>query len=142
MLTSNDRHIQRVVDLVASHGRRNVALLGLSFKPGTDDLRESPLVRLAEALIGKGFRLRIYDADVSLSHVFGRNREYIERVLPHVHELLRPSLEEVLSDADVLIVGKRLAELEARSTSGRDDQVTIDLTGSIPAQQRGQLAVV
>ena len=142
VLPSNDRHIQRVVDLVASHGRRNVALLGLSFKPGTDDLRESPLVRLAEALIGKGYRLRIFDGDVSLSHVFGRNREYIERLLPHVHELLRPSLDEVLGDADVLIVGKRLKELEGGRPRVQENQVIIDLTGGGPRQPQGRLAIV
>ncbi|MFQ5632310.1 MAG: nucleotide sugar dehydrogenase, partial [bacterium] len=89
LISSNDLHIQRAVDAVLSNGKREVALLGLSFKPGTDDLRESPMVRFAETLIGKGYRLKIFDQEVTLSNLFGCNREYIEKALPHIHELLR-----------------------------------------------------
>ena len=84
MLASNDAHIHRVVDAVLDAGKRRVALLGLSFKSGSDDLRESPFVTLAEALIGKGVPLRIYDPDVALGRLVGRNRAYIDEHLPHV----------------------------------------------------------
>ena len=88
MLPSNDEHLHRAFDLVERTGKRRVGLFGLSFKPGTDDLRESPLVELAERLLGKGYDLRIYDANVSLSRLIGANREYIESRLPHLAQLL------------------------------------------------------
>lgn len=127
LLPSNDLHIQRVVDLVTSLRKKRVALVGLSFKPGTDDLRESPLVRLAETLIGKGFRLTIYDEDVSVSNLFGRNREYIEQVLPHLGELLRTNLQEVLSQSEVLLIGKRFPGLEQVRAQIRTEHIVVDL---------------
>jgi GDP-mannose 6-dehydrogenase len=130
VLPSNDLHIERVMDLVASLERRRVCLIGLSFKRGTDDLRESPLVRLAERLIGKGYPLTIYDSDVSLSNVFGRNREYIECTLPHVSQLLSTELTTLLSDAEVVIVGKRFPELVCMKDRLRAEQIVIDLNGS------------
>ena len=128
VLPSNDLHIQRVVDTLTALEYRDVALLGLSFKPGTDDLRESPLVRLAEALIGKGFRLSIYDSDVSMSNVFGRNRAYIERVLPHISDLLKTDLDQVVGGAQVVIIGKRSEAADKVRRQIRADQRIIDLT--------------
>jgi GDP-mannose 6-dehydrogenase len=130
VLPSNDLHIQRVLDVVGTLEKRRVSLIGLSFKRGTDDLRESPLVRLAEALIGKGLALSVYDTDVSLSNVFGRNREYIERVLPHVNRVLSTDLGRVVNDAEVLIVGKRFPEFVGMRGHLRPDQTVIDLNGS------------
>ena len=100
-------------------------MLGLSFKVGSDDLRESPFVRLAEELIGKGVPLRIYDPDVALSDVFGRNRAYVDEHLPHVGQLVAHQLDEVLAAADLVIVGKRLPDVapaagEAATGSDRD----------------------
>jgi len=128
VLPSNDLHIQRVVDTVTALGSRDIALFGLSFKPGTDDLRESPLVRLAEAFIGKGFRLSIYDSDVSLSNVFGRNRAYVERVLPHINDLLKTDLQRVIDGAQVLIIGKPSDAAATVRSLARPDQRVIDLT--------------
>ncbi|SEP41866.1 nucleotide sugar dehydrogenase [Amycolatopsis saalfeldensis] len=105
VLPSNEDHLQRAFDLVARTGKRKVGLFGLSFKPGTDDLRESPLVELAERLLGKGYDLKIYDANVSLSRLMGANREYIEGRLPHLGQLLARSVEEVLEHADVCLIG-------------------------------------
>ena len=130
ILPSNDEHIQRAVNQVLLLGKRKVALLGLSFKPGTDDLRESPLVRLAETLIGKGFQLSIFDEEVSLSNLFGRNREYIERVLPHIHDLMKTDLQAVVSNAEVLIIGKRFKQLESLPQWLCTDHSVIDLTGN------------
>ncbi|WP_414936020.1 nucleotide sugar dehydrogenase [Amycolatopsis sp. cmx-11-51] len=105
VLPSNDEHLQRAFDLVARTGKRKVGLFGLSFKPGTDDLRESPLVELAERLLGKGYDLRIYDANVSLSRLMGANREYIEGRLPHLGQLLAGSVAEVIDHAEVCLIG-------------------------------------
>lgn len=127
ILPGNDAHLQRGVDLVVGTGRRRVGMLGLSFKPGTDDLRESPLVRMAEALLGKGVDLRIYDGRVSLARLVGANKEYIETVIPHIATLLSPDLHEVLAHAEVLVVGR--ADPEFRDLPGRlrPDQVLVDL---------------
>ena len=129
VLASNDAHIQRVVDIVLEAPKRTVALLGLSFKLGSDDLRESPFVRLAEALIGKGVPLKVYDPDVAIGKVFGRNRAYIDDHLPHVAQLFGDSLTEVLEKADVVIVSKRVAGLEALVGHRREGQIVIDLVG-------------
>ncbi|GHI40473.1 nucleotide sugar dehydrogenase [Streptomyces violascens] len=107
VLPSNSDHLQRAVELVERTGKRRVGLFGLSFKPGTDDLRESPLVELAERLFGKGYDLRIYDPNVNLSRLLGANREYIETRLPHLAQLLAESVDEVLEHAEVCLVGSR-----------------------------------
>jgi len=128
VLASNDAHIQRVVDVVLEERRKSVLMLGLSFKVGSDDLRESPFVRLAQALIGQGVPLRIYDPDVALSDVFGRNRAYVDEHLPHVGQLVVHQLDEVLAGADVVIVGKKLPDVAGLPSRLRGQQV-IDLVG-------------
>jgi GDP-mannose 6-dehydrogenase len=129
VLSSNDAHIQRVVDTVLDRGKPRVALLGLSFKNGSDDLRESPFVRLAEGLIGKGVPLRIYDPDVSIDDVFGRNRAYVQEHLPHVAQLVTRNFEEVVSGAEVVIVGKRIPEIGGLRGVRHPGQFLIDLAG-------------
>ena len=129
IMPSNRAQVQRAYDIVASYDKRRVGLLGLSFKAGTDDLRESPLVELAEMLIGKGFELRIYDSNVEYARVFGANKEYIESKIPHVSSLLCKELEEVIEASDVLIIGNgepRFAEV--LRNLGSDKQV-VDLVG-------------
>ena len=129
ILASNDEHIHRVVEIVLEQRRRSVLLLGLSFKVGSDDLRESPFVRLSEELIGKGVPLRIYDPDVALDDVFGRNRAYVNEHLPHVGNLVTHDLSEGLAQADLVIVGKRLPETQRLSGLLRRGQELIDLVG-------------
>ena len=107
LLPSNVAHIQRAVDIVAGFGKRRVSLLGLTFKPGTDDLRDSALVELAERLIGKGFDLRIFDPSFAMEDIVGRNRQFILQVLPHVGSLLVDSLEQAAAHAETVIVGHR-----------------------------------
>ncbi len=126
VLPSNSDHLQRAVDLVERTGKRRVGLFGLSFKPGTDDLRESPLVELAERLFGKGYDLLIYDANVSLSRLLGANREYIENRLPHLAQLLAESVAEVLDFAEVCLVGTRDPAVLAALPHG-DGPVIVDL---------------
>lgn len=129
VLASNAAHIQRVVDWVIDSGKRRVALLGLSFKNGSDDLRESPFVTLAEALIGKGLALQVCDPDVALGRLVGRNRAYIDERLPHVAQLMSADWEAAVQAADVVIVGKRIADSARLAAAIRADQVVIDLVG-------------
>ncbi|GGR62822.1 GDP-mannose 6-dehydrogenase [Streptomyces roseolus] len=126
VLVSNADHLQRAVELVERTGKRRVGLFGLSFKPGTDDLRESPLVELAERLFGKGYDLRIHDANVNLSRLLGANREYIENRLPHLAQLLADTVDEVLDHAEVCLVGTRDPAVLAALPHG-DGPLIIDL---------------
>ncbi|MFH9736598.1 nucleotide sugar dehydrogenase [Streptomyces roseolus] len=126
VLVSNADHLQRAVELVERTGKRRVGLFGLSFKPGTDDLRESPLVELAERLFGKGYDLRIHDANVNLSRLLGANREYIENRLPHLAQLLADTVDEVLDHAEVCLVGTRDPAVLAALPHG-DGLLIIDL---------------
>ncbi|MGH2456379.1 MAG: nucleotide sugar dehydrogenase [Candidatus Limnocylindria bacterium] len=128
-LASNAAHFERGVQLVEAAGGRNVALLGLSFKPATDDLRESPAVALAERLIGRGHRLAIYDPDVEPRLLRGANRAFIEHHLPHLVELLRESLADVLAGAETIVVAKRWPALDRLSAELPDDQRVVDLVG-------------
>ncbi|MCC6176372.1 MAG: nucleotide sugar dehydrogenase [Chloroflexi bacterium] len=127
VLTSNERHKREALDLVLREGRRRVGVLGLSFKAGTDDLRESPTVELVEALIGKGYDVAIYDRNVSMSSIFGSNRAYIEREVPHISSLMLDSIDELMSRSDVLVVANRDAEFHDLPRRLRDDQTLIDL---------------
>ncbi len=136
VLPSNSDHLQRAVELVERTGKRRVGLFGLSFKPGTDDLRESPLVELAERLFGKGYDLRIYDANVSLSRLLGANREYIETRLPHLAQLLADSVDEVLGHAEVLLVGTRDPAVLSSLPQGGDGPVIVDLIHLPDAEAR------
>jgi GDP-mannose 6-dehydrogenase len=135
VLPSNEEHLRRAVELVMATGRRKVGLFGLSFKPGTDDLRESPLVELAERLLGKGYDLRIYDANVALSRLVGANRDYIEGRLPHLGDLLSNSVDDVLAHAEVCVIGcQDPAVLSALDAAG--DRAIIDLVRLPDAQTR------
>lgn len=130
ILASNRVHVERAFDKVVATGARRIALLGLSFKPGTDDLRESPLVMLAELLYGKGYQLSIVDPDVQLSRLLGANRRYIETHLPHLGDLLSPDLDSAIRDAQTLVIGNTSeAVVAALSRHARDDQQIVDLVG-------------
>jgi GDP-mannose 6-dehydrogenase len=127
ILPSNRIQIERAVNMVTRTGKKRIGVLGFSFKAGTDDLRESPMVTLIETLIGKGYQLYLYDRDVSLARLYGANREYIEREIPHIAQLMCASVEEVVAGADVLIVGNKAEDFKKIGSLLRDDQVTIDL---------------
>ena len=131
ILPSNQIHIDRVVERVLAEKGRKIGMLGLSFKAGTDDLRESPLVTLAERLLGKGLRISIYDPEVSLSRLIGANKSYIEEAIPHLGELLRPTPTEVIRGAEVIIAGQSLpAMLDAVYQHSHAQQLLIDLGGN------------
>ena len=127
ILPSNKLQIERAVDMVLRSGKKRVGVLGFSFKAGTDDLRESPMVTLIETLIGKGLQLAIYDRDVSLARLVGANKEYIEREIPHISKLMRDTIEGVLEDSDVIIIGNQAKEFRSVTEALRDDQQLIDL---------------
>ncbi|MCG3121053.1 MAG: GDP-mannose 6-dehydrogenase [bacterium] len=132
ILASNDIHIQRAVELITGLRKKKVGLLGLSFKAGTDDLRESPLVKLTETLLGKGYELRIYDHDVSLARLTGANKEYIEKEIPHLSCLLHKSLEEVINFAEILIIGNSNPEFAQILERRHPDQIIVDLVRILP----------
>lgn len=138
ILPSNDLHVGRAVEMIFKLGKRKVGLLGLSFKEGTDDLRESPLVLLAEKLLGKGYEICIYDRDVSMARLMGANKEYIEKEIPHLSRLLAHSLDEVLDSAEVLVIGNGNKEFEAAFTKRKPEQIIIDLVRFLKDGGRSQ----
>jgi GDP-mannose 6-dehydrogenase len=135
VLPSNEEHLKRAVELIVATGRRRIGLFGLSFKPGTDDLRESPLVELAERLLGKGYDLKIYDSNVALSRLMGANREYVEGRLPHLADVLTNDVAAVFEHAEVCVVGNtEQAVLDVLSEPG--DRVVVDLVRLPDADER------
>ncbi|HUP02323.1 MAG TPA: nucleotide sugar dehydrogenase [Gemmatimonadota bacterium] len=129
VLPSNESHVERAFRIVTDSGHRRVGLLGLSFKPGTDDLRESSLVAMAERLIGKGYDLRIYDHNVSLSRLMGRNRQYIEDHIPHIASLMVDDVSELIGHARTIIIGNDDAHYLEALELVSDGQVIVDLVG-------------
>ena len=129
ILTSNRLQIDRAIDAVVTLKRRRIGMLGISFKAGTDDLRESPLVLLTEALIGKGLDVRIFDSEVSMARLVGANREYIEREIPHIASLLVNDLVAVIAHAEVLIVGNGSSAFRSLPAHCRSGQIVVDLAG-------------
>lgn len=129
LLESNEAHIGRAYDMIARHGRRPVALFGLAFKPGTDDLRDSPLVQLAELLIGKGWPIAIHDPYVKISQLLGRNREYIEREIPHLDRLLVDDAGAALAEAEIVVIGHADAASRAHVLAHARPLQVIDLSG-------------
>lgn len=143
LLESNIKHIEHARDFVLAQNTREVGFIGLSFKSGTDDLRESPLVALAEAFIGKGLNLKIYDPEVNVARLVGANKRHITESIPHISSLMVDSVDEVIGYAKVLVVGLSDKDLVARVIEQcRPDQVVLDLIGipgsdAIRAQYRG-----
>ncbi|HVB55833.1 MAG TPA: nucleotide sugar dehydrogenase [Candidatus Acidoferrales bacterium] len=127
IMPSNAEHLVRAVEMVLRTGKRKIAMLGLSFKAATDDLRESPHVQLVKRLLGEGREIRIWDDNVSLGRLIGSNREYIEQVIPHIGSLLKANVEEVLRDAELVVIGTRDLDQDFLQKSIRPDQEVIDL---------------
>jgi GDP-mannose 6-dehydrogenase len=127
LLESNQLQVQHAIDRVVDTGKKRIGLFGFSFKAGTDDLRESPMVILAEALLGKGFQLSIYDRNVSLARLVGANRQYINEQIPHLSQHLCESIDEVIDRSDVIVVGNAAPEFSEALTRCRPDQIVIDL---------------
>lgn len=134
VLSSNRRHIERAVDMVLRTGKKRIGVLGLSFKTGTDDLRESPMVALIETLIGKGMHVMIFDREVELARLFGANKDYIEQEIPHISSLMRRRLDEVLEQSEVIVLTKRSDEYRAALEQGNHAPLIIDLARVIEAK--------
>jgi GDP-mannose 6-dehydrogenase len=126
-LESNKLQIQRAFDMVMATGARRVGVLGLSFKAGTDDLRESPMVALIELLYGKGVTIAIHDDHVSSARLVGANKEFIEKEIPHIWTLMRPKIPDVLRDADVVVIGNGSPAYRGVQPLLQDGQTVIDL---------------
>jgi GDP-mannose 6-dehydrogenase len=128
-LASNAAHFERGVRLVEAASGRNVALLGLSFKASTDDLRESPAVGLAERLLGRGYRLAIHDPDIDPATLRGANRAFVEEHLPHLVDLLHSSLAEAVAGANTVVITKEWPALETLGDLLQESQQVVDLVG-------------
>ncbi len=135
ILQSNRLHVEHAIAKVLASGRRRVGMIGLSFKTGTDDLRESPLVLMAEQFIGKGLNVLVYDPEVHLSRLLGANRRFIEQHVPHIGSLMREDIESVIGESDVLVVGLSDTKIfEALARHVREDQLVLDLV-NIPQRE-------
>ena len=132
LMESNRRHLDHAFELVQKAGEKRVGFLGLSFKSGTDDLRESPVVLLIDRLLGKGYKLAIYDEEVSVSQLIGANRRYIERTIPHISSLMKPTIAEVFAASDVVIVSKGNREFQDAIANLSSGKKVIDLVHILP----------
>ena len=127
LLANNALQVQRGFDMVSNKGNRKVTILGFSFKAGTDDLRESPVVDLIEKLLGKGFELKIYDKNVNLARLTGSNRDYILNVIPHICQLMVTDIQEALDHGETLVIGNNSEEFKNLLDLKTDNQVIVDL---------------
>lgn len=128
ILPSNAAHIEHAIEQVLASGRRSIGLIGLSFKAGTDDLRESPLVIMAERFIGKGLKLRIFDPQVDVARLIGANRRYIEESIPHIASLMTSDIDELVRESEVLVVAMKTPEvLAALQAHTRPEQMLLDV---------------
>jgi len=127
LLESNSHQIQRLVDKLVTYKGRSIGFLGLSFKGGTDDLRSSPIVDVVEAMIGKGFEIRIYDEHVSIARLLGANKEYIEKEIPHISKLMCGSADEVVDKSDVVVVAHRDLKLLPALNGVKAGRVIVDV---------------
>lgn len=127
IMKSNDTHIKRAIQHIVDSKQKRIGILGLSFKAGTDDLREAPLVRLTEALIGKGFDLKIYDKNVSLAKIFGANKAYIENEIPHISSLMVDTMDDLIDHSEMIIIGNSAKEFSSILETLPPDKQVLDL---------------
>jgi GDP-mannose 6-dehydrogenase len=131
VLESNRRQVEIAYEMVKATGYKNIGVLGISFKAGTDDLRASPVVDLIEHLIGKGYQINIYDKNVSLANLYGANRAYIEQEIPHIAQLMQDTILDVLKSSQVIIIGNDAPEFKTILSQVREDQIVIDLVRGV-----------
>lgn len=126
VLPSNQLQIERGVQAIVEKGKRRIGILGFSFKAGTDDLRESPMVELVERLLGKGYDLKIYDRSVSIAAIHGANRDYILNRIPHISRLMVDSIDDVLAHGKTIVIGNAAPEFADVPRRVGDGQTIID----------------
>ena len=135
LIPSNDKQIQHAFRLVRNSGRTKIGVLGLSFKAGTDDVRESPVVILIEMLIGKGYQVAIYDEEVSLAKLYGANKRYLDETIPHVTSLMESSVSEVMDRSDLVIISKKTEQFKQAIEGLKHDVFLVDLVRIFDAYQ-------
>jgi GDP-mannose 6-dehydrogenase len=141
LLVANERQIERALAKIESHNQRRIGIMGLSFKAGTDDLRESPMVKVVERLYGRGYDIRIYDPYVSLASLRGANRGYIAGTIPHIHKMLTTHPEEFLAHSQVLVIGNESAGFKELIQSVGPDLPIVDLVNLIPRRSEQPIAI-
>ena len=127
ILESNKRQIEQAYRLIKLTGRMRVGVLGLSFKAGTDDVRESPIVALIETLLGKGYKIAIYDEEVSLAKIYGANKRHLEESIPHISCLMKSSVQEVTENSDIVIISKKTEIFNKEVYNLKKNTFVIDL---------------
>lgn len=127
MMLSNQAQVLAVIKRVIAHGKKKIGIAGFSFKAGTDDLRESPIIEVIETLLGKGYDLKLYDKNVSLARLMGANKDYIENRIPHISSLMVGTLDEIIEDRELIIIGNSAEEFNRLLTECREDQIIFDL---------------
>jgi GDP-mannose 6-dehydrogenase len=132
IVPSNRMQVETGLSLILDQGKKKIGILGFSFKAGTDDLRESPMVNVIERLLGKGYDLRVYDKNVNMARLIGANRDYLLNLIPHIASLMTETLAEVLDHAEVLVIGNKSAEFDGIVDRIRPDQVVVDLVRIAP----------
>lgn len=137
ILPSNQRQVEKGIKMIVDKGNRKIGILGFSFKAGTDDLRESPLVEVIEHLLGKGYELKLYDKNVNLAALTGANQDYILNHIPHISKLMATSLDEVLDFSETIVIGNGAVEFRDVPTRLKSGQVVVDLVRIVPALSGG-----
>jgi len=138
IMPSNVEHIERAVDTVLATEKRKIGILGLSFKPGTDDLRESPMVHLVKRLLGEGCQIQIWDPNVALGQLIGSNRQFIQDAIPHIGSLLRNEVADVIGNADVVVVTTK--EIPAAAVEAIDDHHIIINVATLESPKQERMA--
>ncbi|WP_020589304.1 nucleotide sugar dehydrogenase [Desulfobacter curvatus] len=134
ILPSNVKHIEKGIRMVMEADHKKIGFLGFSFKAGTDDLRESPIVEMIERLLGKGYEIKIYDKNVNLASLVGANKDFILNRIPHISKLMVQTMDEVMDHAETIIIGNQATEFRDLTRHLRNDQKIIDLVRAIDNQ--------
>jgi len=130
ILPSNQEHVERALENILSTGKKHIAVLGLSFKAGTDDLRESPFVQVIKRLLGEGCKIRVWDDKVALGRLVGSNREYINEVIPHIGAMLHDTLENTVQGAEVVVLASHSIDKDVLHRILSPEQLVFDLVGA------------
>ena len=137
ILPSNHLQVKKGLRMIMEKGNKRVGILGFSFKAGTDDLRESPMVEVIERLLGKGYEVSIYDRNVEIASVIGANRDYILNHIPHISRLMKPTIEEILSNSETIVIGNNDPEFSEIPARVSDGQVVVDLVRIVDVPEDG-----